>query len=73
MTDQEQDQTPPPGFEPQVSDPGQIPGIEERPSDLIVDAEAEVASSIEEDGHADDGDDAVEEYNETSPSADPVD
>jgi hypothetical protein len=56
MTDEQQ--TPPPGFIPQQDlSPNQKPGIEERDSDLIADAEAVVGEANDADGVADDDDD----------------
>lgn len=54
------DQDPPEGYEPQPDlGPDQAPELEVRPTDLIVDAEAEEPEADEADGEADD-DDAVE-------------
>lgn len=48
-------QDPPEGFEPQPDlQPGQDPEVQERESDLVSDAEAEVDSASEADGVADD-------------------
>lgn len=58
-----EDQTPPKGFEPQPPlQDGQDEGIVERGEDVIETAEAaEPDLHQEEDGEADDGDDAAEE------------
>lgn len=54
-------QDPPEGFlaQPEL-EPGQAPYLQEREPDLIADAEAEEAHASEDDGVADDNDDAVE-------------
>lgn len=57
------EQTPPPGFEPQVDlGSGWDPGMEEREGDLIEDTEAEDPDTQDEDdGHADEDDDSAED------------
>jgi hypothetical protein len=59
-----EDQTPPPGFEPQTElAPDQNPGIAERDGVTVEDVEAEVDSGDHDssDGEADDGDDNAED------------
>lgn len=55
------DQTPPEGFEPQVEQVPQDPGVYEQPGGLVDDVEAEpmAAAAQAESGAADDGDDDV--------------
>lgn len=58
----ETNEAPPEGFEPQVPlGPGQAPGVQERPVDLIAAAEAEADDVSEADGAADDDDDDAAE------------
>lgn len=61
------DQTPPEGFEPQPDlGDGQAGGIQERPSDLIEDAEdQDPDDQPESNGEADDGDDNFEDDDST--------
>jgi hypothetical protein len=61
-----EDQTPPPGYEPQVDlQPNQEPGVTERAADSIEDVEAEEPNvsdeEAEQEGNADDGDDDAED------------
>lgn len=61
-----EDQTPPPGYEPQVElSPDQAPGIVERDGVTIDDVEEELdnndGSDLPDDGVADDGDDDAED------------
>jgi hypothetical protein len=63
MEQDELDQTPPLEFEPQPElGPDQVPGISERPPDLISDAEDEDPDDQPtDDGNADEGDDVDED------------
>lgn len=58
-----EDQTPPPGYEPQAPlTPDQDEGLTERPPGIIADAEAENPDAENpDDGEADDGDDDAED------------
>lgn len=64
-----EDQTPPPGFEPQVdAGPEQNPGVTERLTDAVPEAEAEEAAADPSRGAADDGDDDSEDGDGETPA-----